>query len=226
MASWTIKFIHEFSHIFIIVLPYFIAGITAGAFLEAKANFEMIDKFLGKGKKSIISASILGAILPGCACATMPMAEGLLRKGAKMGTVTAFIMTSPLLAPQTIILTFALLGPSFTIARVCFGLLGGISIGLIVNALNSKNWLSLPQESLDDIHCCKTHSNKPQFFKSFFSIAKKLGGYLIIGLAIASALTVSLPENAIPSTVGQYQAYIIAGLIGIPAIFARAKKSL
>ncbi len=218
METWSLKFIHEFSHIFIIVLPYFIIGITAGALLEAKANFDVIDKFLGKGKRSIVSASILGAILPGCACATMPMAEGLLRKGAKMGTVTAFIMTSPLLAPQTIILTFALLGPSFTIARVFFGLLGGISIGLIVNALNSKKWLSLPQESLDDILCCKNHSTKPQFLKSFFSITKKLGGYLILGLAIASALTVSLPENAIPSTIGQYPhlAYIIAALIGIP----------
>ena len=91
-----------------------------------------------KRTKSIIFASVLGAILPGCACATMPMAEGLARKGAKLGTTAAFIMTSPLLAPQTIILTYALLGPQFTIARVIFSLMGGIGIGFIVQQPEQK----------------------------------------------------------------------------------------
>ena len=81
------------------VLPYFILSIGAGAILESKANFNIINNWVGQGKRSILFASALGAFLPGCACATMPMAEGLLRRGAKLGTITAFMMTSPLLAP-------------------------------------------------------------------------------------------------------------------------------
>ena len=124
MVIWLTNFINEFIHLFVMVLPYFILGTGAGALLESKANFNLIYRFLGQGKKSIIYASFLGALLPGCACATMPMAEGLLRKGAKLSTTCAFILTSPLLAPQTIILTFALLGPSFTLARVLAGIGG------------------------------------------------------------------------------------------------------
>ena len=78
---WLSQFISEFNHLLVMVLPYFILSIGAGALLESKANFNFIYNWLGKGVRSIFFASTLGAILPGCACATMPMAEGLLRKG-------------------------------------------------------------------------------------------------------------------------------------------------
>ena len=218
MQTWIQSFAHEFSHIFIMVLPYFFLGITAGALLESKGNFDFIDRWLGKGKKTIFFASILGAILPGCACATMPMTEGLIRKGARIGTVTAFTMTSPLLSPQSVILTFALLGSSFTIARVTFGLLGGIGIGFLIYYFESKKWVSLPTKSAASQSCCSSKTENPSFKKSFISITKKLGGYLIIGLAIASALTVSFPTDLIPSTIGQHPGlgYLIATLVGIP----------
>ena len=175
--SWAILFFTEFKHLFIMVLPYFLLGISAGAILESKTNFNFIYKVLGQGKKSIIFASVLGAILPGCACATMPMAEGLARKGAKLGTTAAFIMTSPLLAPQTIILTYALLGPQFTIARVIFSLMGGIGIGLIVQQLENRKYLT-PSAAVNESNCCKSTEKKPTFTHSFISIGKKLGATL------------------------------------------------
>ena len=52
MQIWTQSFAHEFSHIFIMALLYFFLGIAAGALLESKGNFEFIDRWLGKGKKS------------------------------------------------------------------------------------------------------------------------------------------------------------------------------
>ncbi len=217
MIEWTSLFLNEFGHLLFMVLPYFILGIGAGALLESTANFDFIYKLLGKGRPSIAFASLLGAILPGCACATMPMAEGLLRKGAKLGTVCAFIMTSPLLAPQTIILTYALLGPSFTIARVIFALIGGIGIGLIAHALESKSIVTLPKAS-QTTNCCSTQPDKPSFITSFLSIGKKLGLYFLIGLAIASALTISIPTDMIPNTIGSHPvlSYLIAAVIGIP----------
>ena len=217
MVIWLTNFINEFIHLFVMVLPYFILGTGAGALLESKANFNLIYRFLGQGKKSIIYASFLGALLPGCACATMPMAEGLLRKGAKLSTTCAFILTSPLLAPQTIILTFALLGPSFTLARVLAGIGGGIGIGLIAHFLEAKAVINLPTETTAKA-CCQSTEKTPSFIKSFFSITKKLGFYFIVGLAIAALLTVSIPQNAISETIGQHAilSYVIATFIGIP----------
>ncbi len=217
MSEWLLSFISELYHLIIMVLPYFIIGVSVGAVLESTANFEFIYKLLGKGKRSILYASLLGGFLPGCACATMPMAEGLIRRGAKLGTACAFIITSPLLAPQTVILTFAMLGPSFTIARLIAGMFGGIGFGLIMYFLEIKGKITLPAESIEQA-CCSSEQKKPNFFKSFVSIFKKLGIYFFIGLSVASILTVSIPPNAIPSTIGAHPmlAYLIATIAGIP----------
>ena len=61
------------------------------------------------------------------------------------------------------------------------------------------------------------HQSPPNhyFGTVFFNTIRS---YLIIGLAIASALTVSLPTDAIPTTIGKYPhlAYIIAAIVSIP----------
>ncbi len=211
------NFTNEFIHLIVMVAPFFILGISIGAILESTANFNFIYKLLGKGKRSILYASVLGGLLPGCACATMPMAEGLLRKGAKLSTACAFIITSPLLAPQTVILTFALLGPTFTFGRIIAGMAGGIGFGLLTYFLESNQKVALPKETKEN-HCCSPEQTTPSFLKSFLSISKKLGFYFFIGLAIASILKVTVPTTLIPNTIGAHPilSYLIAAIIGIP----------
>lgn len=213
----------EFIHLTIMVLPYFIIGILFGALLESKANFNIIYKFLNRGKRSIFAGSILGATLPGCACATIPMAEGLLRKNARLATVVAFIFTSPLLAPQTIILTHGLLGLKFTIARIIFSLVGGISIGLLIHYLGLRKPIE-NKTQLNDHHCHSEH--KHSFITSFFSITKKLGTYFLIGMIISAVLTVLIPQDIIPNTLDKfpYLGYIIAALIGIPVYICEGEE--
>lgn len=128
----------EFVSLTLQVLPYFILGTSFGAVLETCLKVEAIFKHLRKGMGSVVNAAFLGAILPGCACATMPMAQGLKTKGANLGTVAAFIFVSPLLSPQTVILTYGMLGWKFAMARVVFSLIGAVTIGLLFNCLEKK----------------------------------------------------------------------------------------
>src|SRR3989338_8130921 len=107
----------EFLSLTLSIFPYFILGVLFGASLETYLKFDWVLKYLNKGSISVVNAGLLGAILPGCACATMPMARGLKAKGAGLGTVSAFILVSPLLSPQTIVLTYGLLGVKFMLAR-------------------------------------------------------------------------------------------------------------
>src|SRR3989338_1295456 len=146
------KIIKEFSSLTFSVIPYFILGTVFGALLKTYLKPDFAIKYLNRGVSSIINASILGAILPGCACATMPMAEGLKEKKARLGTIASFIMVSPLLSPQTVILTYALLGWKFTIARIIFSLAGAVILGIIFNyfeKLKVKGFVS-PSVSLDN----------------------------------------------------------------------------
>jgi uncharacterized membrane protein YraQ (UPF0718 family) len=217
------KILKEFFSLTFSVIPYFILGAAFGALLKTYLKPDFAIKYLNRGIFSIINASILGAILPGCACATMPMAEGLKEKRARLGTIASFIMVSPLLSPQTAILTYALLGWKFTLARIIFSLTGAVILGIIFNyfeKLKVKGFVS-PDASLDT-ECepcppvCKVE--KIGFGKSFVDIVKDLGKYFILGMFIASLLTVLIPEDTIPKYIGSSGAfaYLVAVLVGIP----------
>lgn len=213
----------EFISLTLRVFPYFILGTTFGALLKTYLKPDFAFRYLNRGTSSVINASVLGAVLPGCSCATIPMAEGLKEKGARLGTITAFIMVSPLLSPQTVVLTFAMLGWRFTIARVIFSLTGAVILGIMFNyfkKLKLKGFVtfskSLDTEGKTSPPICEVE--KTGFWRSLIDIIKNLGRYFILGMFIASLLTVLVPEEAIPRYIGSSGvfAYLVAVLVGIP----------
>lgn len=221
-----LKIFGEFVSLTLKVIPYFILGVVFGALLKTYLRADFAFKHLRRGTSSVINASILGAILPGCACATIPMAEGLKEKGARLGTIAAFIMVSPLLSPQTVILTYAMLGWKFTAARIFFSLAGAIIIGLVFNYLEKKRVegfisfegsLNSGGEAPEPLSC-ECEDKKTGFWKAAFDIGKDLSKYFLLGMFIASLLTVLIPEEAIPKYIGSSGAfaYAVAVLIGIP----------
>lgn len=217
------RILKEFISLTITVIPYFILGAAFGAILKVYLKPDFAFKYLNRGTTSIINASILGAVLPGCACATMPMAEGLKEKGARLGTIAAFIMVSPLLSPQIVVLTFAMLGWKFTLARVIFSLTGAIILGIMFNyfeKLKVKGFISFVKSSDSECEPCPSDCEVERmgFWRSFLDIVKDLGKYFLLGMFIASLLTVLIPEEAIPKYIGSSGvfAYLVAVLVGIP----------
>ncbi len=213
----------QFISLTLLVLPYFIFGAAFGALMQTYIKPEVAVKYLNKGTSSVINASVLGAILPGCSCATMPMADGLKAKGARLGTVAAFIMVSPLLSPHTLVLTYGMLGLKFTIARIIFSLSGAIILGILFNCFAEKKTrgFALPSGGgEDDCTPCSADCDveRPRFWRSFVQIIRNLGKYFILGMLIASVLTIFIPEEAIPQYIGASGifAYAAAVLVGIP----------
>ncbi len=220
-------FAKEFLTLTWLVLPYFLAGAAFGAALDVFVKPEFALKHLGGGWLSMAKASILGMVMPGCSCATMPMAEGLRRKGADLGTITSFLLASPLVSPQTLVLTWALLGWKFTVARVLAAFCGAMMIGAIFLWLerNKPGFLDIPApvpEKKCGSGCCGSAGEEDgepkKFWPVFIDILKDLGKYFVIGMVIASLLTVLIPPDAIPRYIGSSGplAYLTAVLLGVP----------
>jgi uncharacterized membrane protein YraQ (UPF0718 family) len=132
-------------------------------------------------------------------------------------------MVSPLLSPHIMVLTYGMLGSKFTLARVIFSLSGAIILGIVFNYFEKKKikGFVLPAKSKDN--SCEScppgcEAEKIGFWKSFVKITKDLGKYFILGMFIASLLTVLIPEEAIPKYIGSSGvfAYAVAVLVGIP----------
>jgi len=216
-----VEVLSEFIKTVVDVLPYFIGAILCSALLETKLNSDTLLAPFVKGRFAIIWASILGGILPGCACATVPLAENLRQKKAGLGVISAFLLVAPLLSPHTIILTYGFLGLEFAIWRVVTSMIGAIVLGYFLHICECKEWIQLPsfqkKPECNSSDCSNDSCYKPTFFQSFWLTTKKLGGYFVLGVLIASALTVLIPANLIPTYIGTgFLAYFIAAVIGIP----------
>ena len=225
--DYILRFGKEFLSLTLIVLPWFIIGVAFGALLERYLNPDIAKRFLGKGLPSVINASLLGAILPGCSCATVPMANGLKQSGSSLATVTTFIMVSPLLSPHTLILNYGMLGWEFTIARIIFSLVGAVLLGVIISILASRSMkgFNFPQSLPSAAPACTCgagcdcgDNSRKSFWQSFKSIFKNLGKYFLLGMILASLMTTLVPEEAIPKYIGTSGplAYLSSIGIGIP----------
>ena len=154
--SYLYSFAKEFLTLTWMVLPYFLVGAAIGAALDVFLKPEFALKHLRGGWLSMAKASISGMVLPGCSCATMPMAAGLRRKGADLGTVTSFLLASPLVSPQTLVLTFAVLGWRFAAARVLAAFCGAMMTGAIFL------WLERRRPGFLDIPAAEPEKNAAQ----------------------------------------------------------------
>lgn len=221
----------EFFLLTVSVAPFFVLGAAFGAALETYLKPGFAFKYFKGGLAGVVNASVLGAVLPGCACATMPVAESIRRKGASLGVVSAFIMAAPLLSPQTVVLTFAMLGWKFMAARIVFAMAGAIVIGVTYNALQKYKvkGFTFPAEKAAAI-CGKCPpeeiAEKKSFLKNFIEIAKELGKYFLIGMFVASLLAVLVPEDAIPKYIGSSGpfAYLMAVLVGVPVYICEGEE--
>lgn len=212
------QIIHEFVSVTVTVIPYFILGTVLGAWIDSCVKPSFAFRYLNKGISSVINAALLGSVLPGCACATMPMADGLRRKGAGLGTVSAFIVVSPLLSPHTLILTYGMLGLKFAAARVVFSLSGAVLLGLLLNDLEERKVRGFGFPAPAQARCDDMEAGRMGFWKNLRDITMDLGKYFLLGMLIASLLTVFIPAGAIPRYIGSSGAfaYIAAALVGIP----------
>ena len=185
-------------------LPWFLGGAILGAALEAFLPTDWAMRWLGSPRASIFHATFAGAILPGCSMTTVPLAAALKARGARLGTLTAFIMISPILSPETIVLTAALLGAKFTIARIVFPILVTFLMGLALNTLQARRirQFQLPagNPAASDLEACCCADDEPlerkrTFWPSFMALLHPLWVYFVLGLLAVAILQAIVPPS-------------------------------
>lgn len=112
-----------------------IAGIAVGAFIHGYVPTELLASIMGKESWwSVPAATVVGVPLYASCAGIMPVIEALLGKGAALGTVLAFMMsTTALSLPEAIILRKVL---SPRLIAVFFGIVatGILGVGFLFNA--------------------------------------------------------------------------------------------
>ena len=207
-------------------LPWFVGGAILGAALEAYIPATSALRWLGSQRASVFNATIAGAILPGCSMTTMPLAAALKKQGARLGTLTAFIMISPILSPETVVLTAAMLGTKFTVARIVIPVLVTLLMGIALNALEARRarGFQLPAGEVKASElksdCCGDDdplTARRRFWPSFVALLHPLWIYFLVGLiAVAILQSMVSPRDIGKYLHGGFKAYLLAAVVGIP----------
>jgi uncharacterized membrane protein YraQ (UPF0718 family) len=238
--------VNQFFHIFFCLLkdsaPWFLLGAALGAALETWLPARWAERWMAGGHRSVVAAAVAGALLPGCAMSTMPVASGLKTRGARLGTLAAFIMVAPLLSPHTVLLSTVMLGWPLTLMRVVVALTLSVVLGFLLNALENRHrWFraatAVPEQptcacgstyelkpvnvAIEQKSCCGDEAvgsaPKASFSRAFLKSLRQLGLFFLVGLAVAALLSAWLPHDWAANYLKHgIFAYVAAVGIGLP----------
>ncbi|NVK88423.1 MAG: SO_0444 family Cu/Zn efflux transporter [Gammaproteobacteria bacterium] len=130
-----------------LVLGFFIAGVMKALIPQAW----MQQQLGGRSRINVIKAAFIGAPLPLCSCGVVPAAMGLRQAGASKGATVSFLVATPETGPDSVSLSYALLGPFMAIIRPIAAITSAIVAGLLVRYETDDS--SQDKSSQDKSHC-------------------------------------------------------------------------
>ncbi len=101
------------------VIPLLIAAFLIAGLTQSLVTEELVTHWLGAGSgwRGIALACLGGALIPGGPYVYYPIAAALMRAGASLGVLVAFVIAKNLWSVTRLPLEFALLGPYLTVVR-------------------------------------------------------------------------------------------------------------
>ena len=123
------------------MLPILVFAIIMAGAARALIPNEIITKWIGveSGFRGIWLGTIAGSLTPGGPHVSLPIAAGLLRTGASVGTMVAFLTAWSLIGVMSALpMQFALLGWKFTLIRLACTFFFPPVAGLMANIFFSR----------------------------------------------------------------------------------------
>ena len=185
----------------------------------------MVARHLGGNSKlSVVKASLFGIPLPLCSCGVIPAAIGLRRQGAGRGASAAFLVSTPESGVDSIAITYALLDPVMTVLRPVAAFITATVTGLLINLLPDEPAVALeagagesPVEEIPVENQGLWQRISDGLSYAFGGLLKDIGGWLLVGVAIAGLIGFLVPDDLFVFLQGHnFLSMLAMLLIGIP----------
>ena len=102
------------------ILPLLIFAFIVAGMVQVLLPRELLSKWLGveSGMRGILIGTVAGGLAPGGPMVSLPVAAGLLRSGASVGTMVAFLTGWSLWAFGRLPMEVGIMGWQFTLIRI------------------------------------------------------------------------------------------------------------
>ena len=218
------------------IAPFIVLAVAIAAYAAASgADLLIARAFSGTPGRTIVLASIVGALSPFCSCGVIPLIAAMLRAGVPLAPVMAFWLASPIMDPEMFVLTAAGVGLGFAIAKTAAAMAMGLAGGIVVHALGRAGGLRDPLANVARPTCGTGFDpqarvsvrwrfwEEPDRRNRFTRDALHTGGFLLKWLTVAflaeSLMIAYVPAESVAAAVGGGSAVAIplAAVVGVPA---------
>ena len=117
------------------IVPLLIFAFIIAGMIQVLIPTEIISRWIGaeSGFRGILIGTAVGGLVPGGPYVSLPIAAGLLRTGASIGTMVAFLTGWSLWAISRLPLEIGIMGWKFTLVRIACTFFFPPIAGLIAN---------------------------------------------------------------------------------------------
>ncbi|KOG43241.1 permease [Streptomyces resistomycificus] len=189
MQSWMTVFVA----VMVQALPFLVLGVLLSAAIAVFVPASFFARALPrKPALAVPVAGVAGVVLPGCECASVPVAGALVRRGVTPAAALAFLLSAPAINP--IVLTATAVAfpgdPEMVLARLVASLLVACAMGWLWLRLGRAEWLRPPAREAYD-----GQGRGAAFWGSVRHDVMHAGGFLVVGAMAAATLKAVVPEE-------------------------------
>jgi uncharacterized protein len=189
MQSWMTVFVA----VMVQALPFLVLGVLLSAAIAVFVPPSFFARALPKRPALAVPvAGAAGVVLPGCECASVPVAGALVRRGVTPAAALTFLLSAPAINP--IVLTATAVAfpndPEMVLARLVASLLVACAMGWLWQRLGRADWLRPPARAAYD-----GQSRGAAFWGSVRHDVMHAGGFLVVGAMAAATLKAVVPEE-------------------------------
>lgn len=218
------KFLFQTWGVITDMAPYLLLGFLAAGALHVLITPSFVRRHLGSDSfTQIVKATLFGIPIPLCSCGVIPVAASLRKSGAGKGATAAFLASTPQTGADSILVTYALMGPIFTWFRVFTSAVTGIVSGVSIDWLTRNEEADSVTESppiVEDPNGEQKpvpHKIASMLQHGFVTLPSDIGGAVLLGLVISGALGAAVPPNFFADTIGQgFFSLLVMLIVGIP----------
>jgi uncharacterized membrane protein YraQ (UPF0718 family) len=145
-------------------------------------------------------AGAAGVVLPGCECASVPVADSLMRRGVAPAAALAFLLSAPAINPVVLIATsIAFPGsPAMVVARLIASLATAVMMGWLWVRFGREEWLRTPKRRTPPVGGPRRVAFGAGLQHDFLHA----GGFLVVGAAAAATFNIVVPRSALDAFTG------------------------